>query len=465
MNLNEFEIFTNNLFLVFDRIYQRVPLMVIFVVVLIICDKLKGVKKEKQIIKIGHRRRVSGIIFGLKEKNAVVYSPCKAEGHIAVFGGSGLGKTSAVLIPTLRSWKGTSFTVDISGDICKNVDMPNKLVYAPSHPDSIFYDIFYPIDRLEDENDQNEALERLAFMFMPDDAKMSDTSKFFNTEGRKILTASLIAFYHQKMDFISICEKIVRSSWQELFNDIDETGNDKAIQYINSFVGASEQNTAGCKQSADLVLKLFATNERVKRTIKRAKKEQEEFFTPEKLEKHNVFIIIEDSKLELYAPLLHIITAQCLDYFSERSEEADTPILFCLDEFISFGRLEISPALRKLRKRKIRIMTLTQSIPDIDFVYGKEERASMMNNYRFKVLLGAEDPDTQEYFAKMIGFKDAKRHSVSKNSGSHTYTESESREWIIEPAKLARLDAEDDSLILICNGEYMRIKKNYYYNN
>jgi hypothetical protein len=64
---------------------------------------------------------------------------------------------------------------------------------------------------------------------MPDDEKMSDTSKFFNTEGRKILTASLIAFYHTKMDFIPICEKIVGSSWKDLFNDIDATENDKAM--------------------------------------------------------------------------------------------------------------------------------------------------------------------------------------------------------------------------------------------
>lgn len=459
--MNTYEIFANDMFSVVDRIYNIVPYAVLAVVVLVIYDKIKNSKSEKESVVVGNRESVSGIIFGLRDNNSVVYSPCEAEGHVAVFGGSGLGKTSALLIPTLRSWQGTSFTVDISGDICKNVKMPHKLVYEPSRASSTPYNIFYPIDKLSDENDQNEALERLAFLFMPDDDKMSDTSKFFNTEGRKILTASLIAFYHQGMDFVPICEKIVGSSWQDLFNDIDATGNYKAIQYINSFAGASEQNTAGCKQSADAVLKLFATNERVKRTIRRTKTQR--FFTPEKLEKHNVFVIIEDAKLELYAPLLHIITAQCLDYFAERSEDAEIPILFCLDEFISFGRLEISPALRKLRKRNIRIMTLTQSIPDVDLVYGKAERASMMNNYKFKVLLGAEDPDTQEYFAKMIGYQDTKKHSVSKNAMSHTYTESEAKEWIVEPAKLARLDAEDSSLILICNGQYMRLKKNYYF--
>lgn len=463
MIISESDYFISKIFEILDKIYNIIPFIFVAVFLLMIYDKIKNSQKEKDSVEIGSRREASGIIFGLHNKHSVVYSPFDDEGHIAVFGGSGLGKTSALLIPTLRSWKGTSFTIDISGDICSNVNIGNKLVYEPSNARSTPYNIFHPIDQLKDENDKNEALERLAFMLMPEDEKMSDTSRFFNTEGRKILTASLIAFYHQGMDFIPICEQIVGSSWQDLFYAIDATKNNKAIQYINSFAGASEQNTAGCKQSADSILKLFATNERIKKTIHRTNHPQELFFAPDKLESYNVFVIIEDSKLELYAPLLHIITAQSLDHFSNRSNNAKTTILFCLDEFASFGRLEITSALRKLRKKKIRIMTLTQSIPDIDLIYGKEERASMMNNYKFKVLLGAEDPDTQDYFAKMIGYQDTKKHSVSKNANSHTYTESEAKEWIIEPAKLARLDVEDSSLILICNGKYMRIKKNYYF--
>ena len=37
--------------------------------------------------------------------------------------------------------------------------------------------------------------------------------------------------------------------------------------FISSFVGASEQNTAGCKQAADDALKLFAANEKIKNLV------------------------------------------------------------------------------------------------------------------------------------------------------------------------------------------------------
>lgn len=438
------------------------PKLIVFALCLVLFALIIEAKrkhdKRKTQLKKAFKSKAHGAVFG-KQGLKVIYSPTNQEGHIAVFGGSGLGKTSALLIPTLRSWTGTSFTIDISGDICKNVDIPHKMIYEPANPKSIPYNIFGPIDRLKNEDDKNEALEELAFLMMPDDEKMADTAKFFNTEGRKILTASLIAFYHAGMDFIPICEKIVGSSWKDLFNGIDSTEYDKAIQYINSFAGASEQNTAGCKQSADAVLKLFATNERVKRTIRRPYS-HEVAFTPSRLEKNNVFVVVDDSKLKLYAPLLHIITAQSLEYFSNRSNDSKTTILFCLDEFASLGKMEITDALRKLRKKHVRIMMLTQSMADIDLIYGHDERMAMMNNYRFKLVLGADDTDTQEYFAKLIGYQDTKKHSTSSNANQTTHTESEAKEWVIEPAELARLGKE---LVLLHPDGYLKLKKNFYY--
>lgn len=443
-----------------DDLTPKIVILALCIVIMVlIIDAKRKLGNRKKQIKTDSKAKAHGVVFG-KKGMKVVYSPSDQEGHIVCMGGSGVGKTSSLLIPTLRSWDSTCLVVDIAGDICRNVDMPNKIIYEPANPNSIPYNIFGTIDNLENEDDQNETLEELAFLMMPDDERMSDASKFFNTEGRKILTAALISFYHAyHMDFIPICEKVINSSWKELFNAIDATGYSKGTQYLNSFIGTSEQNTAGAKQATDSVLKLFGTNERVKKTIRRPNK-NEVAFTPAILEKKSVFIVIDDSRLKLYAPLLHIITAQSLEFFSNRSNESKTTILFCLDEFASLGKLEIIDALRKLRKKHIRLLILTQSLPDIDLVYGREERMAMMNNFRFTVLMNATDADTQEYYAKIIGYKDTTRHSTSSNSRQTTHTESESKEFIVEPAELARLG---DNLILLHPDGHMILKKNFYY--
>ena len=177
--------------------------------------------------------RAHGVIFG-KEKGAVFFSPANDEGHTIVFGGSGSGKTSSLLIPTLRSWTGTSLTIDISGDISTNCDMHDKVIFEPSNINTIPYNIFNSIDKITDINEKYESLEQLAYMLMPESERMDDNARFFLTEGRKILTAALIAFYSQGMDFIPICEFIIRNSFQNLFSAIDNSHCEAAIQYINS---------------------------------------------------------------------------------------------------------------------------------------------------------------------------------------------------------------------------------------
>lgn len=125
-------------------------------------------------------------------------------------------------------------------------------------------------------------------------------------------------------------------------------------------------------------------------------------------------------------------------------------ILFCLDEFASFGKLQITEALRKLRKRHIRIMVLTQSLADLDMIYGKDERKAMLGNFKFTVLLGCKDTETQEYFSKMIG---EKRSPLETDSSAKPQP-------IIKPADLAHLEQD---LFVICDDGAIRLRKNFYF--
>lgn len=426
-----------------------------------IITNLLGRKKKQDLgtLRKNTHKKARGIRFGKMERK-VVYSPTESEGHVAVVGGSGTGKTSAMLIPTLRSWTGHFFTIDISGDIRRNVDVPDGLTYAPSDPKTIPYNIFGTIDGLSDDTAKDEALAQLAYLLMPTSILADDASSYFSSEGRKILIAALTAFYHGGMDFADICEKIVSSSWQELFTAIDETKYQPAILFINSFQGNNEKNTAGCKQACDAAVTLFATNGSVKHSVRRPKG-SEHAITPPSLEECSIFVVIEDAKLKLYSPLLHIITAQTLEYLSSRTVTNDSmTILLALDEFVSLGHLEITEALRKLRKRKVRIMVLTQSIADLDMMYGRLERMSMMANFKYVAVLSANDSDTQEYLARLAGRHEVQSTSVSISARSTTRTHSKSKDYIIDPHEFSHLG---NHIILIHDRGVLRLKKDFYY--
>lgn len=191
--------------------------------------------------------KARGVLLG-KKYGLLAYSPEQDEGHIIVMGPSGTGKTSALLIPTLRSWQGTALVVDISGDISANVDTPNKIIFDPTAANCVPYDVFASIDAAPDESERQERLEQLAYLLLPDKATDSEAGIFFAKNGRKMITAALICYYGMGWGFVEICEHFLGNDWRGLLNDIAKQKNKIANMYISSFVGASEQNTAGCKQ-------------------------------------------------------------------------------------------------------------------------------------------------------------------------------------------------------------------------
>jgi type IV secretory pathway TraG/TraD family ATPase VirD4 len=199
---------------------------------------------------------------------------------------------------------------------------------------------------------------------------------------------------------------------------------------------------------------LFATNDKIARTVHRA--ETEPALWPGTLERRSMYIIIDDVKLELYAPLLRLITAQCLEYLSMRPNGASPNILLCLDEFASLGKLDIIPALRKLRKKNVRLMILTQSLADLELIYGREERRAIMENVSYKAVMAASDTETQKYFSDLAGEIETVRNTYSENGISQT----EQREKRIFPEEFAKLG---EKLVLFHPAGVHRLRKAFYF--
>ncbi len=247
---------------------------VVMLLVLLLIVYLRGqvnhfpnpfVKKESCVSTSGASKRDSV----WQEIRSVGLLPEQDEGHILVLGPSGTGKTSALLIPTLRSWQGTALVVDISGDISANVNTPNKIVFDPTSKSCIPYDVFASINVVTDDTERQERLEQLAYLLLPDKANDSEAGIFFCKNGRKMITAALICYYGMGWGFVEICEFFLGHDWRSLLNDIAKQQNLIANMFISSFAGASEQNTAGCKQAADDALKLFATNDKIKNALRK----------------------------------------------------------------------------------------------------------------------------------------------------------------------------------------------------
>lgn len=427
-------------------------------------------KKRVPKLAISTADKAIGIIFGKKGKK-VYYSKSEQEGHVFCCAASGAGKTTAIVIPSIRAFcksltdsseSNTCLAIDISGDIEPNCDIPNKLTWDVENPNSIPYNIFAPIDAERSHKKQNELLQNLAFIIMPDCAQKGSVSAWFTDSGRNILTGALILYYHQGMDFVEICRKIKSLSVFELFREITDSGDSDAIMYISQFDGENEKNTAGCKHSMDDAIMLFATHETMEHIIRRPLS-GEASFMPELLESHNIFLKVPDADTDVYGPLLGIITSQTFNYCARRKNYQKPHILFVLDEFASLqiGKTAILNAVRKYRKKNIRLMILTQALTDLDILYDPEIRESILGNIKYKVILGITDPKSQKYFADIVGMRDYRAKSTSFNHDTSSTTYSVYRDYRIPPEKFGQLNNE--LYVIGDDGSYICLEKNYYF--
>ena len=426
-------------------------------------DSIKKQKIDFGNLKKCKKENISGIVFG-KYGKKYICSDEQGEGSIAVLGPSGTGKSSSILIPTLRAWKypNTFFTVDIAGDLFHNTKkfVKNKLVFAPHSSKSMPYNIFGVIDAKKERQDKIEALEQLSLALVPQDPNAKDAARYFGKGGLSIMKAALIAGYFDNMDFCEICNKVASSSYKSLFRWIDATKNNDAIAYINSFEGQNENNISGCYDVALESIELFGRNQKLQKNLRRPNK-GEKAVTPKMLEKYSIYCVIPDELLEYYAPILSIVTAQTLEYLTKRSNNSKTTILLALDEFASFGRLNITSGLRKLRKKHVRIMLLTQSIADLYINYSHDEAAAMLTNCTYQVILGASDPDSQKYYAELIGKKERYQYSfTSSGNNNQSETKNINKDYMFEPSELARLK---DKLLLLHPNGVLKLTKNYYF--
>lgn len=466
--------------------YGIIVFCVAIILLFFIVDLLKKIKKKRNVfLKKAPLKKAHGIIFGYKD-HKVVYSNYKEQAHVLVAAGTGRGKTSTAIV-SLRQWglpsfqktshpkndskkpERTMFVIDISGDVSSNCpDVSNKLVYEPENDSTAPYNVFASVDSLNSVEAKNEALTLLSTILMPEKPIMDDSARFYLVNGRKILTAALIAFYHQGYDFAEICDIIMENSWKTLLQKIYQTDNLASRKLILAFEDANTAHNAGCVQAACDAISLFSTNYKIHNSLRRPK-DGEIALEPKMLETHNLFMVLEDSKTDFLAPLMRLISADIARYTLSRKVKKDSPvILLYWDEFGSLNldaQTVVLPIFRRGRKHKVRVMVLMQNIIDMDILYDhKVTRAILSNIQYFMLLTGIQDVETLKYMSEKIGYEDTKRKSITKSKHSISSTETEDRRFILEPADIDKQGK--DTVILIAPDEpsgMLLLKKCSYY--
>ena len=472
----------DNLILLLNRVllYTFIASAIIIflcVVVMVIRKNNNGKVFSKRVVKCTFRKNIHGIIYG-KKGFKTAYSPIKEENHVVVYGGTGYGKTYHVLRPTLESWASapthdTFFALDIverntditeiNYSLADSIECPNKLIYEITSPQSLPYDIFYVVDQKNDITEKIAEIEKICEIIVNYDSDSAEqsTGNFFAQGALELLKGIMIHYYFQGVDFPQICNIIQDNDMNNLIFEVKSSSMLKAVRKINRFEKLIAERPSDFSGIADKVLsvtEIFADDgyNVLAKTIRKPQ-ENEISFNPQSLEKYNVFFVIPDDKTKLssYKIATKLIIQQCLDYFATRSTNSRTTILFAIDEYSTFN-IDLTDALNKYRKRKVRILGLTQSLASLDLAVGELKRKTYLDNFKTKILLNVAEPDSQLYFSRMIGMVETQKTSKSENSSDTTYSTSDIKDYRVNPDYLGKMSK---TAIIINQNGYVELRK------
>lgn len=387
----------------------------------------------------------TGVFFGyiLEADGSICYvgKPPDEDGHILIVGGAGAGKTSCIVIPTLREWKGTFFAIDVKGDLLDNVlpymksKRPTKVFEFTKNqdvkPKRCTYDPYDLLNKDDSDNMVRNARE-IAQAIAP--TPPQNPREFWSNSAQNVLTGNLLYVNGLeetdedgktlKGTFDDAMELIQSKPMYELIKDISKSGNANAIKHIMQYTGIEnpEDNKmiAGINAELSNSAMVFATDNRVRAAFT----ESDYMFRCEDLEDHNVIMVVQEDKLDQWSRAITLVVTQIIRYLERRPEKHSEgynlpPVLLMLDEFPRLGKMDvILNAIATLRSKGVTICLAVQSIAQLDRIYGEKNRQIIVDDCQYKAILNVTDPENQKYFSDMIGTIDVAKKSISETHSS-----------------------------------------------
>lgn len=409
-----------------------------------------------------------GIVLGKDIKTRkYVGKRIEDDGHIFIIGGSGSGKSSCYVIPSLLMNKEASiFAIDIKGELsCKSTKYgsENVKIFNPTDRSQYGYDPFYALNEDSSEQEIYETMQVIAYSLIPMPANVKDP--FWKTSSRNLLIGLLMYYYKQGThNFVDLTDKIlgcpVSKSVEEALEVAKKTSAE--YRYLVQFKDMAEETLGGIVAEMNNHLVIFANDQ----DIRYAFKENCCKCSPLDLEEgYSLFAVISENKLTSYYDVLQLVINQTLGQLEMRPEDSK-PVIFVIDEMariVSAGKIDkLLDAIKTLRSRKVSLFLISQSTEGLMSAYTEAEVADLMSNCSYIVVLSASSRKTQQAVCSWCGKYKVRKTSWSSKGTERNTTVSYEEKDIVEPSDLMTLKNTGEAILISPYG-YNRVKKVPYY--
>lgn len=433
-------------------------------------------------------KETSGLILGKDKitRNIIAIDNLSEGLNSLILGVPGSGKTAYIICNILgflkqkhtSKSKPAALVLDIKGDIGKYIKNYDKTMYEnqfvtfnPTDINSAKYNPLEGYKNLKTDDDKKIFIENIANILIQDENPGSDGSYFVNT-GRDILMgiSHMLLSQNSETSFVDIVRYILNCNIFEVISFIanpETDNNDDKIdytlsrQYLAPMLGNNERNISGAMQNLSSKINVYASD--IMSAILSNKTTNTPSVSIDTLNSGiSILLEIPQSLLNVYAPLVSLISQQLMLKFTNREDSSDlnNPIGIYLDEFYIL-KMEINTilsAVASLRSRNCSIFIITQSLSQLFALYGNYNARSLIGCFHIILVLGCSNYEDNQFLSNQIGYKKSLQISTSYSDKHTSKSVNETTEYIIEPQEIT-LMSKTKTGILMMNGKYALIDK------
>ena len=384
------------------------------------------------------------------------------------------GKGVGVVIPNLLAWTGSAVVLDIKGE-----NFAATAGFRAAHGQPVFCWAPFARDarshrwnplssiRNEPRHAVGDTL-AIAQMLYPSAAHGSSSDSFFADQARNLFLGLVLLMLEtpERPRTIGELLRLASGNGQPLHEYlrrvITERHVDKrpladaCVDALNRFLSTSENTLTSILATLNAPLTLFAD------PFVDAATSGDDFRLKDLRRKpQTIYLVVPANRLAECTVLLNLFFAQTISQNTDELPAQDptlkVPCLLLLDEAAAIGRMAIlSKSIGYLAGYGIRVLTVVQSISQLESVYGREDARTFATNHAAQILFAPREQRDANEYSEMLGTltqrERSKGRSVSSGarggSTSSSTNESSQRRPLLLPQEFKELGTDKQVIVL-----------------
>jgi len=343
---------------------------------------------------------------------------------VVVFGPTGSGKTTSIVIPALLGHNGPAIALSVKSDLVDatydaRAEIGDVHVYDPLALTGIASAAWTPLRLCRGWEEAQRMAEALT-------SAVGDTglaeSRFWDAMAAKLLEPLLHAAALGDLTMRQVVTWIDQRDINGVETVLKAHGATDALQSLNASKTRDERTKSSVYASAEVILRAYASK-------RMADHRPSECFNPEQLIANNGTLFVV-APTEDQARLRPVFAALVKDIYrtavlrSERSRRPlDPSLLLVLDEAANIAPIhDLAQIAATCRSYAIQLVTIFQDLAQVNARY-KQQAGTVINNHTAKVLLaGTSDRELLETMTRLLGDETTQQETLQAGPGGVTHS-------------------------------------------